>query len=303
MEQNTFHLDYGAFSHSGTVRDINEDNFVVKKAKDKNGKELLLVVVADGMGGYQAGELASETVVVRVGQWWDLNINRILNEFHPFETVENELIQLLTKINEQLIVYGNQEKKRLGTTATLLFLYEGYYLIVHVGDSRIYQITKSDLNKNFLTEELYTQEVKAAVLQGNKKIRQLTHDHSWVEEQVKLGSLTQKEAATHEKRHILLQCLGIENGISPFVMQGTYENSDIFLLCSDGFYNLFTDAEILSFFLETDESDLNTISKSLVKEALKAGATDNVTVLLTEIVPNESTGWTARIREFMRKII
>lgn len=305
MTQEISSWEYGITTHRGTVREINEDSAILKQAQDLDGNELMLVMIADGMGGYQAGDIASQTITDKVSQWWEDEIHHLLEVEQPFEAIQYQLNHLFAETNDQLIAYGKQEAKRLGTTATVLFLYQGYYLIMHVGDSRIYQIEANHTTSVHHTELIHANDVETAVIQGDKKIRQLTEDHSWVEAQVKKGALTREEAAIHEKRNVLLQCIGIENDIQPFVMTGTYRENDIFLLCSDGFYNLFTNQEILSSILDAGDENLKAISEALVYKANQAGATDNVTVLLSKAftIPVQSSSWTMRMRRFIKKII
>ena len=119
-------------------------------------------------------------------------------------------------------------------------------------------------------------------LEQDVEIVQLTEDHSWVEQEIKKGRLTKEEARQHRKRNVLTQCLGIEKGVDPWSQTGFYQPSDLFLLCSDGFYSMFSNDEIGETILglEKEYTNLQTLTEYLVKLANYSGTRDNITVIL-----------------------
>ena len=169
----------------------------------------------------------------------------------------------------------------MGTTVSILIILNNDYIVTHVGDSRIYHM----LNPY--------------------EIKQLTEDHSWVQLQVSQGLLTPEEARNHPRKNVLLQCLGIEDEIKPYQLQGECHNHDLFLLCTDGFYSLFTNNEILSLLVHLLEkyNSLQQITDHLIELAITYRATDNITVLLVRAnLPARAVkGWKHRIRNIFKR--
>ncbi|MGN8645404.1 PP2C family protein-serine/threonine phosphatase [Gracilibacillus sp. HCP3S3_G5_1] len=253
---------FGVSTHKGSVREHNEDNAYLNTMKDRKGNHLLVAVVADGMGGYYAGDVASSIVIAKIDEWYRRKASICLPLPYPLAKIELEMEQVLQEVNQTLLEQGKKQGKRMGSTASILFLYNDSYLIVHVGDSRIYKITK-------LEEMKYS-------------INQLTEDHSWVMDQVRKNLLTIEEAELHPQKNILMQCLGVNEHFSPFVKVGKYTQNDLFFLCSDGFYNIYPSEELLDNLqdCESDKLPFQSITDYLVEDADNKGATDNITASL-----------------------
>ncbi|WP_058305878.1 PP2C family protein-serine/threonine phosphatase [Gracilibacillus massiliensis] len=252
---------YGLSTHKGSVRNTNEDNAYLNTKVDRKGNELLVTVVADGMGGYEAGEIASQMVVTKLDTWFRKKASAILALPYPFTKIASEMEMLLKEINEDLLQEAKDSGKKIGTTASVLFLYKDTYFIIHVGDSRVYQL--SDRNE-----------------EQQHDLTQLTEDHSWVMDQVRKKLLTVEEAEHHPKKNVIMQCLGINEGLSPLTMEGTFSKKDIFFLCSDGFYNIYPIEALVDSFqtLEDSEQSYQSLADFLVNDADVRGATDNITV-------------------------
>ncbi|MCL7748019.1 PP2C family protein-serine/threonine phosphatase [Halalkalibacter alkaliphilus] len=286
--------EYGLSTHKGAVKQINEDNALLKIASDSNGCEASLVIVADGMGGYQAGDVASQLVIDQLNDWWERRIRTMLKLRRPFKSIAKEIESLLHETNHKLIGIGNKEGSKLGTTVSVLFLYQNRYLICHIGDSRIYRFDEDLPRVCSDNNSTYPLESDTVPLGETSELVQLTEDHSWVEQQVKLGLLTKEQAASHPRRNVLLQCLGIENEVEPFIKEGSYKANDLFLLCSDGFYTLFSNEAIVTLLTHSEQkyNDLQQVSDHLVDLSNREGATDNVTVLLIRpLESNVKKGW------------
>ncbi|GGH77571.1 serine/threonine protein phosphatase PrpC [Pullulanibacillus pueri] len=279
---------FGVASETGPKKKRNEDRALVRLEHDHQGHEIVMAVVADGMGGYQIGDVASHLAIEKVNDWWELKIKRLLKRRFPKDKLVKALNQLFLDINDALITIGEEEGIKLGTTLSVILLYKGEFILSHVGDSRIYQHKGSSIGfQNFFRKQAELQGYKGMgqeteVLEREAHFDQLTEDHSWVNTQVKAGRLTKEEARTHEKRNVLLQSLGIETLVHPFIKIGNYQPHDIFLLCSDGFYSTYSDKAIAQILQEIEEEhgDLQAISQHFVQLACDRGSQDNITVIL-----------------------
>ena len=238
-------LRYAAKSDVGLVRQGNEDSGYV-------GPRLLLV--ADGMGGHAAGELASALAVATVA---DLDV-------HPptdadILTYLSDSIDKVGEVIEELIS-EDPELTGMGTTVTGLYWLGGRIAIVHVGDSRAYLLRDGDL-------------------------QQLTHDHTYVQTLVDSGRITEAEAAVHPRRSLLMRALDGMNPVEPDLSVREARKGDRFLLCSDGLSGVLSDIEI-AYSLSSGEP--TGVVTRLVDLALERGAPDNVTVVVADVIERES---------------
>ncbi len=200
---------------AGIAKKINQDNILVRTAQNRHSSYGIFAV-ADGMGGLSHGEVASRIACDFLNSWWEEEIPHLLNndKIH-FEDLEISLEKLFNKINGEIFKFASQAGENAGTTLSVLFIYNSYYIIKHIGDSRIYRI--------------------------GKEVEQLTYDHTWVSFQVSSGNLTYDEARVHPKRNVLTQCLGVFSELDIFTKRGVIENDDVFIICSDGFYDKLDD--------------------------------------------------------------
>ncbi|HET7628054.1 MAG TPA: protein phosphatase 2C domain-containing protein [Bacillales bacterium] len=266
----------GLASDCGPLKTSNEDFGWFKITHNEAGEEAVLAIVADGMGGYQAGDVASRLAVKMIASWWEQQILHYLDQKEPFQKLYHELNKRFIEINEELLRVGVYREIQLGTTLSVIVLIHGRYVIAHVGDSRIYQGTRS---RFFVKENDGTE-----TLHEGSRLQQLTEDHSWVQTQVQLGRFTKEEARNHGKRNVLIQCLGIKKDVTPFQTTGRFQENDLFLLCSDGFHSLFSDREIGHLLNDAHKKhdSLEQVSGYLVHLAERSGAIDNITVLLLQ---------------------
>ncbi|AAK78387.1 protein phosphatase [Clostridium acetobutylicum] len=255
---NKFVLMAGALSDKGNFKKTNEDNILVKIGEDKNG-DFGIFVVCDGLGGLSSGEVASNMAVMRLKRWWEEDLKGLIKQKREDQIVPI-LSKILREINESIIQYGMLNGKRLGTTISLIFMYKSMYYILHVGDSRIYSI------KN--------------------KIVKLTEDHSYVAYKVKNKMMTPEEARVSPERHVLLQCLGVKDEIDIFTTRGELSNNEIFMICSDGFYNELKEEDILTHIkgnMDFDNDALQYSAGKLVNIVKGRGESDNISVILVGI--------------------
>lgn len=211
------------YSNVGISRESNQDSFVIKVASTPLG-DVALVAVADGMGGLEHGELASAAVIRMLSQWFDTKLPVALeameNSVGGFEHfVDGQWSGLVQDMNMDLIRHGMSERMNIGTTLTAMLAIGGRYSLVHVGDTRAYEITATETH-------------------------QLTVDQTFVNREIKAGRLTPEEALTHPRRNVLLQCLGSTKEVVPDIVHGNLDCDAIYLLCSDGFRHVLTDTEL-----------------------------------------------------------
>ena len=235
-----------AKSDKGNVREINQDYFYISNSLD----EVQLYILADGMGGYNGGEIASSLAVQTAKSY-------IENNFKDIEKDRDSIIQLLASSMEyaNMVVYEkskeNSELKGMGTTLEICLIYNNKVYIGHVGDSRVYRIRK-------------------------QFIRKLTQDHSYVQKLVKEGTITNEQAAHHPQKNMLMKALGCNAFVEPDVMVKGFLKDDILIMCSDGLSNLVAQETIF----EMASKNIEQATKDLVKLANDRGGYDNITVVI-----------------------
>lgn len=229
----------------GVVRSGNEDAYLM-------GNERGLFVVADGMGGHAAGEVASEMATRLVAE-----------SFRPVKGMSDDelmaqMVAAIRAANAAIFERTLQEhdKRGMGTTATVLALLPRRYLIGQVGDSRAY------------------------ILRGST-LTQLTKDHSYVQEQVDAGRLSPEEARVHPYANVITRCVGSSGDVVPDLYIGTLEAGDLILLASDGLTGMVDDPDLQA--ILSEDSPLEARVDRLVDEANRRGGLDNITVILVQI--------------------
>lgn len=239
----------------GCVRKHNEDNFLLEP-------DLGLFVVADGLGGHAAGEVASQIVVEKIGQFITHTLER--DRTWPVEyDVDlpydgNRLKAALLLADQGIIndIRANPERESMGSTVVACLVQGSTVTLVHVGDSRAYLINASG-------------------------IRQVTRDHSWVAEQVANGILTPDEARRHPFRNVITQALGNGGELDVAVQELQVQELDRILLCSDGLSGMIQDEEIWAIVQGTP--DVEVATTRLIEKAMNNGGEDNITVVLVGI--------------------
>ena len=235
-----------AKSDVGKVREINEDSFYISDSLD----EVQLYMLADGMGGYKGGEIASKLAIQSAK-------NYIENNFKQIEKDKDSIIQLVGSSVEyaNMIVYEkskeNKELEGMGTTLDVCLIYNNRVFIGHVGDSRVYRIRKEFMRK-------------------------LTQDHSYVQKLVKDGTITKEEAVHHPQKNMLMKALGCNAFVEPDVMVKGFLKDDILIMNSDGLTNLVSQDDM---FREA-KKDIEQAPKELVRLANEKGGYDNITVIV-----------------------
>src|SRR4051794_15795763 len=237
--------DHWHGSDLGLQRQGNEDNYFVRSP---------LFVVADGMGGAQSGEVASEMAV---------------EVFEPglteSESPADGLVRLIETANQRIHERSRAESQRagMGTTVTAAYVGSEQVTIAHVGDSRAYLFRDGEL-------------------------RRLTDDHSLVEELMRQGKLTPEEASDHPQKSIITRALGPEPAVEVDRQTIPLRDGDVFLLCSDGLTSMIDEGHIAQVLVEAGA--LPEAGKALVSAANAAGGRDNITVVLFRVEEIEGAG-------------
>lgn len=235
-------------SDIGKAREMNQDSFFVS---DKNDG-IKLFILADGMGGYKGGEIASNLAVMS-------SKNYICNNFPNIVKEKENILKLISDSIEyaNFVVYEKSKESPeisdMGTTLDICLIWNNKVFIGHVGDSRVYRIRKNI-------------------------IRKLTSDHSYVAKLVKEGKITKEEAYNHPRKNMLLKAVGCNSLVEPDVMYKGFIKDDILLMCSDGLTNMVRDEDIYKIILDNPEKPVD----MLIKSANDAGGTDNITAIIVD---------------------
>lgn len=240
-------MRFGAITDIGMHRKINEDNYHVETEGD-----FPYIMVADGMGGHQAGEVASMMVVDIIDNHLKKNLENGLDYVEAGEVIRQAFISA----NSIIFTYAKNHYKimGMGTTTTLSMIFKNKIITAHVGDSRAYKISQNEIS-------------------------QITKDHSYVQELVSLGRITPEEAKHHAKKNYITRAMGAEETVKVDVYIKPYHGEKI-LLCSDGLTNFVEDNEILEYISSAD--DLQQGAEKLVALANERGGRDNITVVVME---------------------
>jgi PPM family protein phosphatase len=228
----------GAITDPGRRRRRNEDAFVCEPP---------LFAIADGMGGAQAGEVASRLAAAA------------LKESGVETGGEERIYDLIQEANRRVYDRSSTDPTTsgMGTTITVALVEDGDVAFGHVGDSRAYLIRQ-------------------------RKMEQITEDHSLVNELMKSGKLSREEAESHPQRSVITRALGTDPDVDVDTFTIAAQAGDVFLLCSDGLTDMLSEDEILGL-VEQNSSDIDAALKALVKAANRSGGEDNITVVAFEI--------------------
>ncbi len=239
----------------GRVRSHNEDNGGIFVNKDGT----MLAVVCDGMGGHQAGEVASERAVSHIKEMWEETIH-----ISSPEPAEIWLKTFILQTNQLLFEHANSHEECLGmgTTIVAAILGDSFVTLAHVGDSRIYLISENGA-------------------------KQLTEDHTFVNELVKTGQISKEDAEHHPRKNVILQALGTEKSVKIDIKTITYDDPGYMLLCSDGLTDKVNDREIVEV-LNNGSQTLSAKAEELIRRANHYGGEDNITVAILELSVSEA---------------
>ncbi len=242
-------MEIGACSDIGKVRDLNEDSFFIPDS------DLKLFIIADGMGGHNAGEVASKIAIDSIKAFLTKNLGQSGNTSEDF--IQSTLKEAIVHANRLIYLKSLEEEKYkgMGTTLTVMLVLSKIF-IGHVGDSRAY------------------------LLKDNKAF-QITQDHSLVAELVRNGSITESEAKIHPQRNIITRALGTEENIIVDLYTLDIEKNNIIILCTDGLSNLVNMDEVKE--IVEGSKSVEDGCQNLISLANERGGYDNITVLIIKM--------------------
>ncbi len=269
MKNNNNTIRIAALTNVGMERDHNEDNFLVGKDLATNdwlltdepyhpGTKGALLIVADGMGGTNAGEVASAIAIASIQEYYTkLSLEPPADEAAIQDTMKGSILFANSKLIEH--AKKHSETRGMGTTLIMSWLIGNNAYVCWSGDSRAY-IFRKELG-----------------------IKQISKDHSFVQQLVDKGSITEEQAFYHPDSNIITQSLGDSKRLpEPDFIAEPLQSGDLILLCSDGLNGMLQDKDIEN--ILTQNPDIEVCKEVLIAEANKAGGHDNITVILSEII-------------------
>lgn len=251
-------MRYWALTDTGRVRSENQDSWLVRSTETPEGKEILTAVVCDGMGGAKAGNVASRMGVERFAEYLCPGLETV-------EQVELSAPLAVREANRAIydLAFAMPEYEGMGTTLVAAVTDGRETRIVNIGDSRCYLVR-------------------------NKVIRQVTKDHSLVQDLVDRGEIDRADAWLHPQRNFITRALGTDEDVICDVFREKLEPGDILLLCSDGLSGIVNAQELL--FEIAYGGELETAADRMMGIALERGAPDNVTLILLSADGSEAEG-------------
>lgn len=250
-DEQYFHFESAAASHQGRVRQHNEDNLILLP-------EAGVWAVADGMGGHQAGDIASHMIVAEIGS---------LGLPVSAQDQRARVVERIDRANQSILAHARaRQLTTVGSTLASLLIHGAEFACIWAGDSRVYLLRKGLLHR-------------------------LTTDHSEVARLIAVGDLTEEEARNYPNRNVITKAIGIQIDPRPETATGVVESGDIFLLCSDGLTEHNSDEDLRQMLLMPEPMQL--LADRLIGQTLDRGARDNVTVVLVRAIAVEAEDVTA----------
>ncbi len=250
-------IQFAEITHPGMVREHNEDTI-------GSYEDVALMVLADGMGGYNAGEVASELAVDIVSKMVREGCQReARDDVDPGTGLMRQSIVLrdaITRANKVIhqTAQSKTECEGMGTTLVATLFYDDRVSIAHVGDSRAYRLRKD-------------------------QFEQLTLDHSLLQELVDRGFYSQEEAQRSTNRNYVTRALGVEPSVEVEIQEDVAEQGDIYLLCSDGLPDMVEDEDI-HLTISTFSASLDVVAQQLIQLSNDHGGRDNISIMLAQVL-------------------
>lgn len=237
-------MEFVAATNKGCVRTNNEDSYYIP------GDIKNLFILADGMGGHLAGETASQMAIDVISDYFSKE--SIDTEDKLIETIESAISEANSKILQLSI--DDENFRGMGTTLSIVYIFNDFVYYANIGDSRIYEIDK-------------------------QKIEQITVDDSFVNYLIQIGEISEEEALNHPKKNVLTRALGTSPTVGVTVEKIPLESDKKYLLCSDGLTNMVSNQRIFEIL---NENNLASSKTKLIGEALSNGGIDNVTLIIID---------------------
>ncbi|HMM55638.1 MAG TPA: Stp1/IreP family PP2C-type Ser/Thr phosphatase [Candidatus Desulfobacillus sp.] len=268
------HLRIASCTDAGRVRTHNEDAVYASAAAG-------LAILADGMGGYNAGEVASGMATALLGSELEKAFLKspphrleVSGRLHAHKVLETEIARSNAAIYQA--AQSQPQYAGMGTTLVVALFYDNRVTVAHIGDSRLYRLRGEDLQV-------------------------LTRDHSLLQEQIDSGMITAEEARLSHNRNLVTRALGVDPVVEPEIRDYDTMPGDIYLLCSDGLNDMVEEEEI-ALTLQALAANLDLAATQLVEMANDCGGRDNVSVILVRILREypAARGWWARLLQWLR---
>jgi protein phosphatase len=263
-------IEIATATHSGMVRSHNEDSIAADAAVG-------LAVLADGMGGYNAGEVASGIAVAMISAEIKKNLAAIAGEL-DVATAEKLVGEHAVRANNAIFQASQSQPQYagMGTTLVVALWHDDHMIVGHIGDSRLYRMRGS-------------------------KLEQVTRDHSLLQEQIDSGLITKEQARHSQNKNLVTRAVGIDPEVDAEVHSYPVQAGDIYLLCSDGLNDMVTD-EDMELTLSSLQANLPLAAEQLVQQANDNGGRDNVSVILVRVLKSfpARSGLVDRLKSWFR---
>lgn len=249
-----------ALTDTGIKKKINQDSLCLKIADTHRYGQVALAAVCDGVGGLAKGEIASATVIMALSEWFENVLPKHLSDYN-WQSLAVEWENMVNIQNGILLKYGKSIKADTGTTLSALLIIGSRYMTVHVGDSRIYEISGS--------------------------VRMLTNDQTVTAREVRLGAMTQEQAESDIRKNILLQCIGASHHVKPEISFGNISGGNVYMLCSDGLIHVVNESEIYSCFRPDElinSKIMNRNAGKIIDLVKNRKEKDNISVILLKAI-------------------
>ena len=268
-------LEFATATDPGMVRSHNEDSIAIEA-------EIGLAVLADGMGGYNAGEVASGIAVAML----TTEMKQALQSHEPHRLAASggePMAAVLVRENSgkaNAAIYQTAQSQPqyagMGTTLVVALFFDNQVTVGHIGDSRLYRLRKQELS-------------------------QVTRDHSLLQEQIDSGMLTKEQARYSQNKNLVTRAVGIDPNVETEVHTYDVEQGDLYLLCSDGLSDMVTDEDIQET-LDAMRGNLPLAAQQLVQLANDCGGRDNISVILVKVLDDFAAprGWLAKLTAWFR---
>lgn len=247
------------FTDRGNVRNLNEDAGGIFY----NAAKQPLMIIADGMGGHQAGDVASDMAISMIKELWEET-----TRFEKQESIEEWLQKTLSEVNHAIYEKATSHDlyQGMGTTVVVGVHIHDFFSIAHIGDSRCY-------------------------IANQRRFQQVTEDHSLVRELVRSGQITENDAFYHPQKNVVLKALGTETTVHADIQLLDWEAEDTLLLCSDGLSDKITNDEIADWMVKNE--NINVIGKQLIDLANERGGEDNISLIMVRLELEAKEGETS----------
>lgn len=246
-----------SITDKGKFKEENQDNLLIKYGETALG-HCVLLVVADGVGGLAEGEIASRSVVEKLDEWWNIILRSVVYKNNKIvkQIINESLRACITSINSEIFEKGKSRGCKMGTTLSLLFIFDNWYCIKHAGDSRVYKLSSN--------------------------LQQLTEDDNLLNRHG-ISCAKHKLIMDYEAlANTLTKCIGVKPDIELLELSGGFEEADSFMLCTDGLYKRISFSEIHKCIYKCQKGALKSqeVLKQIVLTARNRGESDDISSII-----------------------